>query len=322
MTLLGTLICTYAGVLDEDVQNAGSMCAYNLFTDQCIAEFGPSYKAPNLLLDASKKGNIGKYINDCKYRTDTSTTDYEFQNVKLLWIYDKIPHMIFYSIEDIEAGDELIQDYGHEFWNIISKQLMNEHWRYHNYIFTYNQRLYDLCIQNQIKLPKQPSYLLEATKLFTDKSIDYPKKWVNFHSDKQVKVESILDKRADMDGNNVQYLIQWRGFPEAMNSWESISHIECPQMIQRYELLQCLAQRKITTLPNEYIRNGILSDRDLPQTDTEDESEDDSSIFGSDDDINSTAVAAESTCGAYTYSTADIRIQPPHELLNDCKNGR
>lgn len=55
----GTLICTYSGVLDEQVQNNGSMSAYNLLQSDCKTAFGNSYHAPDLILDAAVRGNIG-----------------------------------------------------------------------------------------------------------------------------------------------------------------------------------------------------------------------------------------------------------------------
>ena len=109
----GTLICTYAGVIDEDTVNAGSMSCYNLLADECRREFGNSYRAPDLVLDATSRGNIGKYINDCKFRADTSEDDDLFKNVEIVYVYDKIPHLLFVTTKDINKGDEIIQDYGY-----------------------------------------------------------------------------------------------------------------------------------------------------------------------------------------------------------------
>ena len=211
---------------------------------------------------------------------------------------------------------------------------MTEHWRYHNYIITYNSRLEQLCATNNIKLPNKPSYLLERTKLFTDKLLSYPMKWIKYNSDKQVKVDCILDKRGNSDHTDIRYLIQWKYFPTALNSWEPANYINAEHMIHRYELLHCIANNKITQLNNDIIRNGLLSDRDLPQSEPSSDNDDDDS---NNDIIDLTSIKSESPVNIdvlyrtntnnrkhIMQSTAAAATVPPlthaEELINESRS--
>jgi hypothetical protein len=244
------------------------MCAYNLSHEDCQTAFGHTYKAADMVLDACKYGNIGKFINDNKYRGD-GEDEAQLSNVKVLWVYDKLPHLLFYATEDIEAGEELIQDYGHEFWSITSRQILVDQWRYHNYIIPYNKELTALCEELSIPLPKKPSYLLESYKFFDHKPLSYPLKWKDSSThDVRHRVERILDKR-HTEGGGVQYLIKWRGFPDALQSWEGTEQLSCDALLERFEVLQALNQSKIKQLSAAIIKHGLPSARDYPDSESD-----------------------------------------------------
>lgn len=51
----------------------------------------------------------------------------------------------------------------------------------------------------------------------------------------EFEVESILNKREHPSG--VQYLVKWRGYPEAESTWEPMKHLEgSADLVQEYEL--------------------------------------------------------------------------------------
>lgn len=195
-------------------------------------------------------------------------------NVKVLWVYyDGSPHLIFYALRDIYAGEELIQSYGLDFWSVTSRQILVDHWRYHDYIFAYVNRLEELCEQHQLELPEQPPYLLESMKIFQHKPLSYPRKWKKDSHGASHKVEKILDSR-EIRGE-IQYLIKWRMFPASLNSWEGRAQLGCEGLLDRFEVLQRLSTKQLTTVPRNVYKNGFLSERDFPQTDTTDDDSDD-----------------------------------------------
>jgi hypothetical protein len=49
----------------------------------------------------------------------------------------------------------------------------------------------------------------------------------------QYVVEKILDKR--MRRNKVEYLLQWEGYGEEENTWETEASLNCPDLVKQYE---------------------------------------------------------------------------------------
>jgi len=81
---------------------------------------------------------------------------------------------------------------------------------------------------------------------------------------KQYQVEAILDKRKR--GRKVEYLLKWKGYSDADNSWEDESHLNCPDLVREFERKQMLKTKK---------SNKKTSPRKLKAS-TTDETDDDS----------------------------------------------
>ena len=67
---------------------------------------------------------------------------------------------------------------------------------------------------------------------------------------KEYKVEEILDQRAYSRGKKKQYLIKWKGYSAAHNSWEDASGAHAPELVKEY-LQRKRRNARIATLKAE-----------------------------------------------------------------------
>lgn len=49
--------------------------------------------------------------------------------------------------------------------------------------------------------------------------------------------------------NKIKYLIKWKGYPSANNSWEPIRNLDCPRIIEQYEAKHTEADNTLKWLP-------------------------------------------------------------------------
>lgn len=47
-------------------------------------------------------------------------------------------------------------------------------------------------------------------------------------------VQEIVDKLVTPDGK-VHYLLKWKGYPDSENTWEPEEHLDCPELMERFE---------------------------------------------------------------------------------------
>jgi len=51
--------------------------------------------------------------------------------------------------------------------------------------------------------------------------------------EQEYQVEAILDKR--VKGKKIQYLLKWKGYSNAENSWEDENRLNCPDLFKEFE---------------------------------------------------------------------------------------
>ena len=52
--------------------------------------------------------------------------------------------------------------------------------------------------------------------------------------EKEYEVESVVNHRYHGRKHNLQYLIHWKGYPDADNSWELAGQVHAPRLITAY----------------------------------------------------------------------------------------
>jgi len=91
---------------------------YPLPTSEGVSHFGKEYASmPDLIVDAANKGNIGRFFNDNSFRNGEYQSD-EAVNVGVTWVFDLVPHLVFFATRDVAPGEELISKYGKQFWSV------------------------------------------------------------------------------------------------------------------------------------------------------------------------------------------------------------
>ncbi len=81
-----------------------------------------SYHGPELHLDALKKGNIARFVNDNMYRAGESESKGSTANLETQFIFlkedENTPgtiHLAFYTTKHVKAGEELVSQYGESY---------------------------------------------------------------------------------------------------------------------------------------------------------------------------------------------------------------
>jgi hypothetical protein len=172
----GSFVLTYAGQIEEEVQNPDSVYVYDLQAE-AVKKVIPHYSLPNLLIDAQYYGGIARFVNDSRYRhSETINGEGSSMNISPTFLfYQGTVHIAFYAVRDIKQKEELISHYGDDFWRICTGQMLIDHREYYKYITQYNKKLIELCRKNNVPLPPKPDYLLERNHLFERKTIPYKK---------------------------------------------------------------------------------------------------------------------------------------------------
>lgn len=99
----GTVICNYAGELciHDEAKEHGYYFGFG----------GSAFDA--WVIDPQTKGNYAQFMNHASLRSKKCNVDVE------LFFWDGLPHVFFIASERIEAGDQLLYDYGDEYWEEI-----------------------------------------------------------------------------------------------------------------------------------------------------------------------------------------------------------
>ena len=246
----GTLLFTYAGQIEQHIQNEGSVYVYDVRPDH-VQLYHPDYPKtmPDLIIDAEKYGNIARFVNDHRYRRRSEGED-EFTAVNIGHTYvviDHLPHIIFYTTKAVKKHDELISSYGDDFWRDCMGQMLKAHAKYYDYISEYSKKLVHLARTRRIPLPLKPDVFLEKNPIFSKKTILY--------SCERNPTEHFVDNNDEWEVEDVMgrcmmysiphFHVKWKGFDESYNSWEPITNLAgCEEMIKRFERQNAVDKRR------------------------------------------------------------------------------
>ena len=72
--------------------------------------------------------------------------------------------------------------------------------------------------------------------------------------EEEFEVESIRSHRHCGHARKLQYLVKWKGYPEADNSWEPVEHVFAPKLIRQYHLTHPLEDKRVRSSRRVAIR--------------------------------------------------------------------
>ena len=257
----GTFVFTYAGEVSEQVINYSSTYVYNL----CAADIRravPGYtQLPNLYLDAMASGSIARFVNDNRYRLTEDGAPGSSANLDCTFLFHGgMLHLAFFVTRPIEAGEELVSQYGDDYWKTINSRLIDDHKEYYEYVSCYCQHMARTLIAHNIPLPTKPDYRVETYRLFEHKPEPYPDVsrlstvgsggggagGEREEDDPRYEVSAVLDHHpssAMSPAAVTHYLVQWTGYDG--NTWEQRDNMDgCEKLIDTYFELRRMERRR------------------------------------------------------------------------------
>ena len=287
----GTFVFTYAGEISEVVKNNASaygqspphnsrpLCpsyiapsclthpllwcvpvcvsVYNLLAAD-IRRAVPQYvDVPDLYLDAASFGNVARFVNDNRYRLSEEGAPGSSANLDCTFLmHHGVVHLGFYVTRPIEPSEELVSQYGDDYWKTVQSRLIDEHKDYYDYASTYIHHMTHTLQQHRLPLPAKPEYCVEQYRLFEHKPEPYPD-WLGGsgggghgldegEEEERYEVSQVLDhhpKHAPSAAYVTHYLVQWTGYDG--NTWESVDNLDgCSKVIDNYFELRRLERSK------------------------------------------------------------------------------
>jgi hypothetical protein len=286
---LGDLLCIYAGEMEEEVQHRCSSYVYELPSSLGVSHFDSKEygEMPDLIVDAAKKGGIGRFMNDNTFRRGEYQSEAAV-NVGVTWVYDLIPHLVFYAAKDVKQGEELVSSYGSEFWDVMCRQALRGHSAYFAYIRPYTSSLEKLLKSRGVSLPERPDPVIEHDSLFANKHGAYAPPPEDSdggddddddgadgemldNADIDFTVEKVVGKKFLRDGKlnrtKCYYKLKWVGYADSENTWEPLVNLDTSmELVAEFEAKLAAKGMKVGVepldgpQPDEVVQSAALQD--------------------------------------------------------------
>jgi len=163
-------------------------------------------------------------------------------------------HLGFYTTRDVSVGEELVSQYGEDYWKTINKQLIAEHRKFYDYANPYMRKLERLAVKRGVALPERPPEIWSqpGEELFEPKPRPYPQLSDGGDDgpsangggggddsadgdEEAFEVERILNRRVGDDGQ-LWYRVKWKHHSTAHNEWIPEKNVvHCHDLIAEYE---------------------------------------------------------------------------------------
>ena len=91
---------------------------------------GRGYDGPDLVVDPLRKGGVARFINSSWSPDGFKQRQINCEPCIVFHPEDHLPMIVYFAARKIRRGEEIIADYGPQFWNVAFKQLMTKHTHY------------------------------------------------------------------------------------------------------------------------------------------------------------------------------------------------
>ena len=111
---------------DDPTINEENHYLYDIMTEN----MGRGYDGPDLVVDPLRKGGIARFINSSWSPDGFKQRQINCEPCIVFHPEDHLPMIVYFAVRKIRRGEEIIADYGPQFWNVAFKQLMTKHTHY------------------------------------------------------------------------------------------------------------------------------------------------------------------------------------------------
>lgn len=148
----------------------------------------------DLVIDSLHAGNAVRFMNDCFARRGGRLT----ANVSARFLFDSVSHkpncFILVSADGgVRKGEELVTDYGREYWNRIVRALLKAHGRFGDQARMIIAALSERVEEAGLPLPAELDWSEVRRSVFSESWVEWPQ----FEGDEEASMDELAQLRDD-----------------------------------------------------------------------------------------------------------------------------